>query len=253
MSFVFKYFLASFPSLTCNCFVFRYFLASFRMRSCVFNNILASVVSFLIYFQFPLSPSAPPSRHLLRRVSKRPSPTTMCPQNNHHCRLSQVPGFVKHKMRIRSNCPNHPAAPGWSTPKLAPSAGRNSGPAAPLWGKAHNEMRFNAGTDKPVSRRARVSAFENGWAEGALECGSASYRRSLELHGGSSAAALHDPLRIFMVSGCPSAARRESLSGIIPVSRLHDKVFLFGCQMDLMVARRGVRWVGSVAEVVLVA
>jgi hypothetical protein len=141
MSFVFKYFLASFPSLTCNCFVFRYFLASFRMRLFVFNNILASIVSFFIYFQLPLSPSAPPSRHPLRRVSKRPSPTTMCPQNNHHCRLSQVPGFVKQKMRqkmrIRSNCPNLSTVPRWSTPKLAPSAGRNSGPAAPLWGKAH--------------------------------------------------------------------------------------------------------------------
>jgi hypothetical protein len=102
MSFVFKYFLAFSSSLTCNCFVFRCFLASFQMGLCVFNNILASVVSFFIYFQLPLSPSAPPSRHSLRRVSKRLSPTTMCPQNNHDCRLSQVSGFVKQKMREKA-------------------------------------------------------------------------------------------------------------------------------------------------------
>jgi len=53
--------------------------------------------------------------------------------------------------------------------------------------------------------------FENACAEGTLECGSVSYRRSLEFHGGSFAAALHDGLRILMVSGCPSADEHERL------------------------------------------
>ncbi|MGD0130026.1 MAG: hypothetical protein ABSF46_32305 [Terriglobia bacterium] len=37
--------------------------------------------------------------------------------------------------------------------------------------------------------------------EGTLECGSASYRRLIGFQGGSFAAALHDGLRIFLVSG----------------------------------------------------
>jgi len=53
--------------------------------------------------------------------------------------------------------------------------------------------------------------FENPCAEGTLECGSASYRRLLAFNGGSPAAALHDELRIFMVSGCPSADGHERL------------------------------------------
>jgi len=36
-----------------------------------------------------------------------------------------------------------------------------------------------------------------GRSEGTVECGSASYRRLLAFQGGSSAATLHDPLRIF--------------------------------------------------------
>jgi len=53
--------------------------------------------------------------------------------------------------------------------------------------------------------------FENACAEGTLECGSGSYRRSFVFHGGSFAAALHDPLGILMVSGCPSADGHERL------------------------------------------
>jgi len=98
MSFVFMYFSASLPSLTYNRFVFNYFLASFRMGLCVFNDILALIVSFLFYFQLPLPRVPGPSHHPSRRASYWLSPTTMCPQNKHHCRLSQAPEFVKWKM-----------------------------------------------------------------------------------------------------------------------------------------------------------
>jgi hypothetical protein len=53
--------------------------------------------------------------------------------------------------------------------------------------------------------------FENPYAEGVLECGSVSYRRSLEFHGGSFAAALHGALEIFIVPGRPSADGGERL------------------------------------------
>jgi len=56
------------------------------------------------------------------------------------------------------------------------------------------------------------NCFENASAEGTLECGSVSYRRSLEFQGGSFAAALHDGLRIFMLSGRPQPAGMSDCS-----------------------------------------
>ena len=56
--------------------------------------------------------------------------------------------------------------------------------------------------------------FENACAEGALECGSASYRRSLEFQGGSFAAALHDSSRILMVSRGPPAGKIHLTKGL---------------------------------------
>jgi len=56
---------------------------------------------------------------------------------------------------------------------------------------ARNDISWFLGDAGGISDR-----FENACVEGALECGSASYRRSLEFHGTSSAAALHDPLRV---------------------------------------------------------
>jgi len=52
---------------------------------------------------------------------------------------------------------------------------------------------------------------ENTCAEGALECGSASYRLSFGFQGGSSAAALQGAARIFVVSGRLSADGHERL------------------------------------------
>jgi len=71
-------------------------------------------------------------------------------------------------------------------------------------------------TGRGASPYAEVAAldtfcFENACAEGTLECGSVSYRRSLEFQCGSFAAALHDGLRIFMLSGCPAADGHERL------------------------------------------
>ena len=51
----------------------------------------------------------------------------------------------------------------------------------------------------------------NARGEGILECGSARYRRSLVVHGGSVAAALRGTLDISVVSERPPADRRERL------------------------------------------
>jgi len=60
-----------------------------------------------------------------------------------------------------------------------------------------------------LSTRTSGSCSEEAGSEGIMECGSASYRPSLEFQGGSFAAALHDALRIFMISGCQSANEHE--------------------------------------------
>jgi hypothetical protein len=67
ISFDFKYFSAFVPLVSNNSFVFSYFLASFRLASCVFNNILASIVLFLYFLQIPACP-------FRRRRSALPAP-----------------------------------------------------------------------------------------------------------------------------------------------------------------------------------
>jgi hypothetical protein len=58
MLFVFNNFSASVQLISNNPFVFIYFLASFRLPTCVFNNILASIVYFLFVFQLSVCASA---------------------------------------------------------------------------------------------------------------------------------------------------------------------------------------------------
>jgi hypothetical protein len=68
-----------------------------------------------------------------------------------------------------------------------------------------------------IERNFNGSCSEEAGSEGIMERGSASYRPSLEFQGGSFAAALHDALRIFMVSGRQSAnghRRLRTVDGI---------------------------------------
>jgi hypothetical protein len=95
MCFIFSNFLASYLIFSYNSFYFKYFLASFQQPFNAFNNILASFVLFFVFLQ-PLSLDCRVTipLFLLTRPSRR-SLATMCPEQDHGYRLSDVHEVVK--------------------------------------------------------------------------------------------------------------------------------------------------------------
>jgi len=117
MGFVFNNFPTSSQLIPNNLFVFIYFLASFRKPTCVFNNIMASIVYFFVYLQIPVCAKAHWFPPLSRCVAARTLPSTICPHHNHNYRLSLRPQLVKRK--VQTNPPggiSQTPGDGWRRP-----------------------------------------------------------------------------------------------------------------------------------------
>jgi hypothetical protein len=70
-----------------------------RIAYFIFNDILASIVIFFI-FPNPTLPFSPrPVRFASRRQASHAASPTICPQHDHHDRLSRLLLLVKRKMR----------------------------------------------------------------------------------------------------------------------------------------------------------